>query len=109
MTVGLYLKTKDFQTIYEEKNLAVPTNWEIDIVKEIDKLFEKNYNSKIIYRSSGVVLSHLISNMQTQHSLFEDTENTEKAEKLSNCIDLIETKFGRNFIKTGFTKNIKDI
>ena len=107
--IGLYLKTKNFQIIYDKIELKTPTNWELDIISEIDKLFEKNYNSDIIYRSSGVILFNLVSDYQSQCSLFDDTERIVKSQKLGACIDNNEAKFGRNIIKTGFFKNIKDI
>lgn len=108
--IGLYLKTKDFQQIYEKIDLEIPTNWELDVIEKVDKMFECVYCSTTLYRSSGVVLYNLISDYQNQLSLFnQNVEKLEKSEKLGACIDKIESKFGKNIIKTGFFKNIKDI
>ena len=37
--------------------------------------------------------------------LFADNEKNEKSERLANCIDKLESKFGKNIIQTGFTKD----
>ena len=106
--IGLYLKTKDFQQIYEKTDLEIPTNWELDVIDVVDKMFERVYCPTTIYRSSGVVLYNLVSDYKSQLSLFNpNAEKIEKSAKLGACIDKIESKFGRNIIKTGFFKNIK--
>lgn len=109
-TVELILKTKDFQYIAAKSDLKFPTNWELDIVELVDKMFEDVYNPDTIYRSSGVVLLNLINNSKTQLTLFDERdENADKKESLGKCLDSLEEKFGKNIVKTGFYNNIKDI
>ena len=109
-TVEVLLKTKDFQYFSEKSELSMPTNWELDIISAVDKMFDKIYRPDIIYRSSGVVLMNLISDSKSQLSLFDDNFEVEnKNNKLGECLDKLEAKFGKNIVKTGFYNNIKDI
>ena len=109
-TVEIILKTKDFLYFSQKTDLKFPTNWELDIIDAIDKMFEEIYNPEIIYRASGIVLSNLINDSKSQLSLFScGDENAYKKNSLGKCIDSLEAKFGKNIVKTGFYNNIKDI
>ena len=101
LNVGVMLKTKDFVVYSDNKNVSNPLNLEIDISKPIFELFEKIYNSNLLYRSTGVYFSNLCSADIVQGNLF-DTQASEKSDKLSISIDKIEAKFGKGSIKTGF-------
>lgn len=98
--VGLMLKTKDFATYYDKKNLLKPTDFEITVQKTVNELFDKLFNPNFIYRSTGVVFEHLSFNDGEQLSLFSQAD--EKEEKLSKCFDNIQKRFGKNSIRTGF-------
>jgi DNA polymerase-4/DNA polymerase V len=99
-SIGVMLRTKEFATLYDKKMLIKPTDFELTLQKTVNEILPKLYNSNIIYRSTGVVLENLSSKNGEQLSLF-DTGN-EKEEKLSQCIDNIEKRFGKNSIRTGF-------
>lgn len=100
LCVGLMLKTKDFSTYYDKVMLIKPTDFELTVQKAVNEMFEKMFNPKIIYRSTGVVLDKLSFSDGEQLSLFAQAD--EKEEKLSKCIDNIEKRFGKNSIRTGF-------
>lgn len=102
-TIGVILKTKDFQVFFEKINLKHPTNFEFEISQSAMPLLEKLFNSKILYRSVGIVLENFNSCSNEQTSLFENTERREKNEKLAQSLDKLEAKFGRNIVRTGFT------
>lgn len=99
--IGLYLRTKEFQTVFAKKILKYPTNFELEVSDNIMKLFEENYCPYVIYRSSGVVLGQITYEIGRQMSLFEDNK-LRKNLLLSKAIDNIEEKYGRNTIRTGF-------
>ena len=99
-TLGLLLRGKDFITYYEKTKLIKPTDFEITLQKEINELLPKLYKQGVLYRSTGVVLEN-ISYAGEQLSLFS-TEEDKKAQNLSQCIEKIEQKFGKNSIRTGF-------
>ncbi len=107
LEVGLLLRTKDFKVFTEKETLNKSVDFELEISKRIFALFEKIYNPKITYRSTGVFFDKLVYNDASQTFLFADTEKDEKKDKLSKCFDRLEAKFGKNIIQTGFiTKDI---
>ncbi len=101
-TIGVILKTKDFRTYYEKVNLDCPLNFEFDISKIAFELLEKMFDTSILYRSIGIVFENFTQNSEEQLSLFESIPNREKNEKLGKSLDILEQKFGRNIVRTGF-------
>ncbi len=65
------------------------------------------YNSRTIYRSVGILLDNFNPCTNEQISLFADNSKREKNEKLARSLDKLEAKFGRNIVKTGFTKEVE--
>ncbi|MFI3300125.1 MAG: hypothetical protein R3Y28_01770 [Candidatus Gastranaerophilales bacterium] len=105
--IGLYLRTKDFNTITEKRVLNTATNFELEISDIVFEMLEKNYNKNLLYRSTGVVLEKFVYNNEAQLSIFDDVEKSLKQQKLTECFDKLENKFGKNIIQTGFiTKDV---
>lgn len=105
-TVGVIIKTKDFNSVIEKFELEYPTNFEFEISEYAMPILEKIYNPKIIYRSIGILLENFISCENEQKSLFEDTVRREKNENLGKSLDKLEARFGRNIVTTGFTGQV---
>ena len=106
-TIGILLKTKDFQTEYCKTQLKFLTDFEFDISKEAFLLLEKMYRPDISYRSIGIVLENFNQSSNEQLLLFDDNEKREQNEKLGKSLDKLEKKFGRNIVRTGFVdKNV---
>ena len=99
--IGVMLKTKDFVVYSDSKNTQSALCLEMDISKFAFELFEKIYNSNMLYRSTGVFFSNLSDADITQGNLFDNTDS-KKSGNLSKSIDKIEAKFGKGSIKTGF-------
>ena len=106
-TIGVILKTKDFQTLYLKKQLKFMTDFEFDISKEAFLLLEEMYKPDVLYRSIGIVLEDFNSCEEEQLQLFNDNIKKEQNEKLGKSLDKLEKKFGRNIVRTGFVN--KDI
>ena len=101
--VGIFLKTKDFKTLYEKINTDIPLDFEFDISKVAFELLEKMFVSDILYRSVGIVLENFSQNSTEQLMLFdENTAKRTKNEQLGKSLDKLEKKFGRNIVRTGF-------
>lgn len=98
--IGVMLRTKDFQVTSLNRKLTDSTNFELEIQKTVFELFEKLYKPGIIYRSTGVYLGDFEAESSKQLTLLN--ENGERNTNLARCIDKIETKFGKNAIRTGF-------
>lgn len=103
-TVGVMLRTKDFNVYYEKKNLEDYTNFELEISRLAMKLLESLFDKNIIYRSCGVTLENLDYTNESQLNLFEKGKQ-KNYDKLAHAIDKLETKFGKNIVKTGFTSD----
>ena len=106
-TIGVIIKTKDFQTFFEKVNLKHSTNFEFEISEYAMPILEKLFSKNIIYRSIGILLENFNSCDNEQKSLFEDTSRRERNEKLARSLDKLESKFGRNIVTTGFTGNVE--
>ncbi len=105
--IGILLKTKDFKTYYEKKELDYPMNFEFDISKPAFEILEKMYNPQTLYRSIGIVLEKFNSAAEEQLQLFNRNGNNIQSERLGKSLDKLEQKFGRNIVRTGFVnKNI---
>ena len=98
--IGVMLRTKDFQVTSLSRKLTESTNFELEIQKTVFELFEKLYKPEIIYRSTGVYLADFEPENSKQLTLLN--ENGERNNNLARCINNIETKFGKNAIRTGF-------
>lgn len=106
--IGVMLRTKvEFKVYYEKITIPHSTCYEWEISDIAFKLLEKIYNPKIIYRSSGIILDDFMSSDGEQMFLFADNESIQKSERLAKSIDKLESKFGKNIIQTGFTKEKK--
>jgi len=104
-TIGILLKTKDFKTYYEKINLTTPLDFEFDISKIAFDILDKMYTPTFLYRSIGIVLENFNSNTEEQLTLFNNIEKQKqnKNTKLGRSLDILEKKFGRNIVRTGFT------
>ncbi len=58
-------------------------------------LFKEGYG----YKKAGVVASKITSEKSIMHSLFEDTEATEREHKITSVLDTINKTFGKGTIK----------
>lgn len=105
-TIGVMLRTKDFRVTYEKQNLEISSNFEFEISQSAFEILQNIYNPKILYRSVGITLENFseISNNQLNLFVKEDSRR-KKNEKLAKSIDKLESKFGKNIVKTGFTKD----
>ena len=106
-TIGVILKTKDFQTLYMKTKLKFLTDFEFDISKEAFLLLEDMFWPDVLYRSVGIVLEDFNSCEEEQLLLFNNNEKREQNEKLGKSLDRLEKKFGRNIVRTGFVN--KDV
>lgn len=64
-------------------------------VEGVRELFKKGYG----YKKAGVVASKITSEKSIMHSLFEDTEATEREHKITTVLDTINKTFGKGTIK----------
>lgn len=100
--IGVILKTKDFKIYYEKENLPQPLDFEFDISKIAFEILDKMYISSTLYRSIGIVFEDFSKTSEEQLLIFNDNPKRERNEKLGKSLDILEQKFGRNIVRTGF-------
>lgn len=98
-SVGIMLRTKDFQVYSAYAKLPQPCNGEQELFKAAQSLLPKIYLPNVLYRSSGVMLEHLLSRSEFQPLLFSEPEYQD--DKISKVLDELEQKFGKNIVKNG--------
>ncbi|MCM1339036.1 MAG: hypothetical protein NC191_05140 [Muribaculaceae bacterium] len=108
LQIGVMLRTKDFRVFYTKKDLLSPVDFELEISDIAIKLLEEIYDPNILYRSTGVMLEKIGEEGVQQLSLYTDETASIKKEKLAQCFDKLESKFGKNIIQTGFSIKTKD-
>ena len=94
------LRTKDFRVYSVKQVLTNPTDWEFDIFEAASRALPQIYDKNILYRSSGITLMNLTNSSRQQLSLFNDTEQQLKADRLAKCWDKLESRFGGGIIST---------
>ena len=96
--VEVMLRTKDFKYYAIEARLSNPTNGDQEVRMAAINLLKQLYRLNLIYRSTGVTLTHLTYG-EVQQSLFEEVKPHD--DKLSHLVDELEAKFGKGIVKTG--------
>ncbi len=104
LEVGVMLRTKDFKVYYAKKDLPSPTDFELEVSKIAMILLKEIYNPNVLYRATGVVLERIGEQGIEQLSLYDNLGVDKKKEKLAQCFDKLEAKFGKNIVKTGFSE-----
>lgn len=97
-SVSFMLKTRHFNVLIMKKNLLNLTNCEFEINRMIDEFLDEFFDENMLYRSSGVIFDNLTATEQSQLSLFNNIENSEKYNKLTTVWDKLENKFGKKGI-----------
>ena len=97
---GIMLRTKDFAVVSDKVKLPAASDAEFYIAGAVLPLLKNIYHPGILYRSSGVMLSGLVSRETYQPELFERLQF--KSSPLSAAWDALENKFGKNVIKGGW-------
>ncbi len=98
--VGVMLRLKNFQILFDKQRLFYPTQSEHDIGKVAQHLLDKLYMPDTLYRSIGIELHDLRYDIEKEADLFESTP---QPNKLGKTIDSLEQKFGKNIVQIGWT------
>jgi len=102
---SIFLKTKNFEYVERRVSLTAPTSAPESIVALAHARFSKMYKKGILYRTTGVVLSDLVSSAVSQADLFGDTEKLRRLEIIHENIDGLESKFGKRVVYLASTHN----
>ncbi len=102
-----FIKLQTFRTIGMEITFSRPTSIPSEILTVIEKHFDRIFDAKSLYRTTGIVLTHLEEDTITQLDLFSETIKAEEMKILYKSIDTINDKFGKHtvFLGSSFTAN----
>ncbi len=97
--IALLLRTKEFKTLIFEYKLQEYTNNRKILFTHLTYLFEKNFNSLILYRSVWVIFYKFRSFLPMQKNLFDlNLRWKENNYKLYKAIESINNKYGEHKI-----------
>ena len=109
-SISVFLSTNPFKPQAKQYNpykvikLDVPTNDSMEIVKVAIKALESIYRDDCIYKKSGVIVGRIVTQEQTQLSLF-DSLDREKRKSINIAVDKINATMGNNKVKLAVQGN----
>ena len=95
----IFLRKQDFTSTGVEIKLTRPTAYPVELFGPLRQGFAKVFESRALYRQTGVVLSGLVAESGVQFSLFDDTTKIEKMARIYSVVDEISAKFGKHTIQ----------
>lgn len=100
--ISFFMKTKEFQYRRTETQLSEPTSLPQDIITVIKKKIDEIYDSRRMYRASGVTLGSLKPQSIDQGQLFIDTQGRAKKKSLvviMQTVDRLDQRYGEDTVK----------
>lgn len=96
--IYFFIKTRDFGYIGKSIPLVVRSNTPEIIMSLVNKYFDEIYNSKLVYRTTGITLNGLVPKDSSQSDLFGGTDKANKFESIHKQIDILENKYGKKVV-----------
>ena len=104
--VNVQLRTKNFEDFSHQAKLDCATSSTKEILKNAKYLFREMYKTGMLIRLVGVRVDGLGEKEQLQLSLFGNTEDSKKQQKLDSVLDGLNEKYGYNFVKRAGKMNV---
>ena len=95
--ISVMFRTLDFKNRSHQTKLENPTDVTDEIYKNARRLFKEFWKGQPL-RLIGVALTNLTEDSFEQLSLFEDTQDKERRQKLDAAMDAIRSKYGNSMI-----------
>lgn len=99
--VFFFLKSQDFRYYGFELKFSQPTSAPTTVLNVVKDYFNKVFNNKILYRATGVVLTHLAEDVNPQLDLFGVTLKAEKMSEIFGRTDEIAQRYGKHTLFLG--------
>lgn len=96
--VNVQLRTNEFKDFSHQKKLSSATANTKDIYNTAKELLSEMYKEGTPIRLVGVRVDNLVEENQVQISLFGNSEEEKKQEKLDSVVDQLKQKYGYNSI-----------
>lgn len=104
--VNVQLRTKNFEDFSHQTKIDYATSNTKDILKVAKEILKQMYKNNQQIRLVGVRLDGLVESEQLQLSLFGNTENNKKQQRLDKVLDNLNEKYGYNFVERAGKLNI---
>ena len=104
--VNVQLRTKNFEDFSHQSKLNCATSSTKEILKNAKDLLKEMYKEGMFIRLVGVRVDGLVEEEQLQLSLFGNTEENKKQQKLDSVLDGLNEKYGYNFVKRAGKMNV---
>ena len=98
LPIDVQLRTSEFKDFSHQKKLSSSTANTKDIYNTAKELLNEMYKNGTPIRLVGVRVDNLVEKGEVQISLFGNTENEKKQEKLDSVVDQLKQKYGYNSI-----------
>ena len=105
-SVSIQLRTKNFEDFSHQTKLDCSTASTKEIMKKAKQLLTEKFKNGMAIRLVGLRVDNLVPKEELQISLFQNTEEHQKQEKLDKVIDKINEKYGGNSITRAGKMNI---
>lgn len=96
-----FLKTQDYRGNGIEVRFSRPTAFAHEVVHAMGPVFNKLFDPRERYRSTGVVLFKLTEDTITQPDLFGVTARIERTAKVYEAVDGVRIKYGKHTLFLG--------
>jgi len=96
-----FLKTQDYRGNGAEVRFSRPTAFAHEVVRAMEPVFERLFDPKERYRSTGVVLFKLTEDTIIQPDLFGVTARIERIAKVYEAVDGVRVKYGKHTLFLG--------
>lgn len=97
----VFLRGQDFSDSGLELKISRPTAYPAELLELLRKGFAQIYRSRVLYRSTGVVLAGLMPEKSVQYTLFDDVPKIEKMARVYGAVDFLSERFGKHTIQHG--------
>lgn len=104
--VNVQLRTKNFIDFSHQSKLDSATSSTKEILKNAKDLLKEMYKEGMFIRLVGVRVDGLVEKEELQLSLFGNTEENKKQQKLDSVLDGLNEKYGYNFVKRAGKMNV---
>lgn len=103
----VFLKKQDFVYRGLKAKLSRPTNFPNEFCPIVESLFKEIFETRALYRATGVVLANLVQSAGSQISLFEEPLKLIKLQRVYQAIDRLDEKFGKHTVYLAASQIVK--
>jgi DNA polymerase-4/DNA polymerase V len=106
--IGVYLKKSDHQGTGLSAELSRHTDSPLEGIKIVSELFDRLFDSRTLYRATGVWFYHLEGETAAQQDLFDDPVQVTALREISRVIDEAAARYGKHTLHLAASDKLRD-